>query len=52
MAKYFVNNPFNKDTVNHIDCNKLNNSYTNLEWLTRKENISHAVSLGLYKKKK
>lgn len=52
VAKYFVNNPFNKDTVNHIDCNKLNNSYTNLEWLTRKENISHAVSLGLYKKKK
>lgn len=41
VALYFIKNPYNKDTVNHIDSNKHNNHYSNLEWLTRKENIQH-----------
>ena len=41
VAIHFCNNYKNKNTVNHKDKNKLNNIYTNLEWLTRKENIRH-----------
>ncbi len=33
--------------VNHIDCNKLNNIYTNLEWVTHSENSQHAEENGL-----
>lgn len=32
--------------VDHIDGNKLNNHYTNLQWLTRSENVSKAFQQG------
>lgn len=40
----FVENPGGKPEVNHLDENKENNRYTNLEWATRVENgeYSHA----------
>ena len=43
VAEHFVENPYNKDIVNHIDCNKKNNVATNLEWVTQKENVLHSV---------
>lgn len=38
VALMYVDNPDNKPFVNHIDENKLNNHYTNLEWVTDSEN--------------
>lgn len=39
VAILYVHNPENKPFVNHIDENKLNNHYTNLEWVTSNENL-------------
>lgn len=36
--------------INHIDGNKNNNHYSNLELVTRKENMKKAVELGFIKK--
>ena len=32
IATLFVDNPKKEKVINHIDGNKLNNHYTNLEW--------------------
>lgn len=37
-------------TVNHIDCNKLNNKAENLDWVSYKDNSKHAFKNGLYDK--
>lgn len=42
VAEMFIDNPHNKPQVNHIDSNRINNHYSNLEWVTQYENITHA----------
>ena len=48
VAKHFCEGYKPELHVNHIDGNKLNNHYTNLEWCTHKENAKHAFDTGLF----
>ena len=50
IASLFVPNPNNSEEVNHKDCNTQNNYYTNLEWVTRIENLHYAVEYGHMKR--
>lgn len=50
VAIYFIKNNENKPDVNHIDCDKSNNNFMNLEWVTKSENIKHAFLNGRIKK--
>ena len=52
LVHRLVMNAFNPTTddnlqVNHIDGNKENNEFSNLEWVTAMENTNHAYDIGL-----
>ncbi len=51
LAIYFIPKEQNRNIVNHIDQNKLNNDLSNLEWVNNRENNSHcSISLSKYSK--
>jgi hypothetical protein len=45
VAEYFCEGYKEGLVVNHIDGNRQNNIYTNLEWCTQKDNIRHAADV-------
>lgn len=50
LVAYIYCSGYNVDTLNvvdHLDGNKLNNHYSNLEWVTSSENQIRAIALGL-----
>jgi hypothetical protein len=47
VALTYLDKVENKNQVNHIDCNKLNNHISNLEWCDNSHNQIHAYRNGL-----
>ena len=44
VALMFIDNTLNKPQVNHIDENKNNNNFTNLEYISHRNNISYSAT--------
>ena len=51
VATLFCPKPIREEKleVNHLDCDRTNNYYKNLEWITHKENIQYSIDKGFHK---
>lgn len=45
VCEAFIPNPYNKQEVDHIDGNRINNNVCNLHWVTGKENMNNPIAL-------
>lgn len=45
IGTLFIPNPDNKPCIGHKDCNRANNSVSNLYWCTYEENNNHPITL-------
>lgn len=50
VAFAFIENPCRKECINHKDCNRENNTISNLEWVSKAENNQHAWDNGCQEK--
>lgn len=48
VAEAFLDSYSNELTVDHVDCDKLNNHYSNLEMVTNAENLRRSHSYGTH----
>ena len=46
VAEAFIENPENLPQVNHKDFDKSNNHFSNLEWISKSDNIKHSHENG------
>lgn len=44
VAKHFISNPNGYTEIDHIDTDPINNVYTNLRWVTHKENMNNPIT--------
>lgn len=51
VAEYFLDNPEDLPQVNHKDSDKSNNSVSNLEWISKADNIKHSHENGNMQKR-
>ena len=52
IAEEIIPNPLNKSQINHINGIKTDNRICNLEWVTPKENVRHAIDNNLWHRSK
>lgn len=46
VANAFLDNPDKLPQINHIDADRKNNHYKNLEWCTASHNLKHSYDIG------